>query len=161
MKIIIKTLTPAYDKVEDRIRLSINYQDMVNRIDLMITRDFILKLLPTFEEYLYTHYPNSFSEVSNEIAVDSMDQKDQNKNNEKQNNIHKTNMEDLQIYQEREELLVTVNFSFDKNTNLTILSFITKNKTQCLMQSDDMLLKSILNSIKEVVPKFSWGIGYL
>ena len=60
--IYIQTLTPLYDKVEDRIRLSINYQDIANRIDLMITRAFILQLLPIFEEFIYKHYPESIDD---------------------------------------------------------------------------------------------------
>ena len=36
--------TPLYDQLEDRIRLVINYSDYDNRIDIMITRNFILDL---------------------------------------------------------------------------------------------------------------------
>jgi len=33
---MIQTITPIYDEIEDRIRLTINYQETQNRIDLMI-----------------------------------------------------------------------------------------------------------------------------
>ena len=48
-----QTFTPVYDELEDRIRLSVNYQDVNNRIDFLITRNLIINLLPSIEEFIY------------------------------------------------------------------------------------------------------------
>jgi hypothetical protein len=47
-----QTFTPMYSQSEDRIRLVINYADYSNRIDLWLTRAFLLKLIPTIEDCL-------------------------------------------------------------------------------------------------------------
>ena len=149
--ITINTLTPIYDKVEDRIRVSINYQDIHNRIDIFITRSF---LLPSIEEFIYKHYPNEPILEDEEIVIT---------NTPKQNNnsFSQTNQEDLTLYQNKEDLLLTVNLSFHKESNLTILTFITKENYTLTLNANAEMLKNILKAIKNSIPKTAWGIGYL
>ena len=148
----IKTLTPTYDKVEDRLRLSINYQDVHNRIDLMITRSFVIQLLPIIEEYIYKHYPNL------EIQEETI----QIKTNDEVLNEHKmssTNMEDILLYKSLQDLLITINLKYDATNQFTHLEFISKENHTASTICDLDMLQSIMKSLKTSIPYFSWGIA--
>ncbi len=47
-----KTFTAQYDRREDRIRLTLNYAEPMERIDFMITRSMFLRLIPALERLL-------------------------------------------------------------------------------------------------------------
>lgn len=161
--IIVETLTPTYDKLEDRIRLSINYQNINNRIDLMITRNFILQVLPTIEEYIYKFYPDTNLENMVHIQIDELEYKEDIDNRNKQENeqLLQTNMEDLQLLKSLEDLMFTLNLKYDQNTKLTIIEFISKSKHKALFTCDVDTLKNVLRSLKTAIPSMNWGISGL
>ncbi len=148
----IKTLTPTYDSIEDRIRLSINYQDIDNRIDFMITRSFIIQLLPILDEYLYKHY-SEYKDDEDMIEIKAQEARTQD------SNVSSTNVEDIHLYKSLEDLLVTINLKYDANTNLTYIEFISKEGHKASTTCDIDMLKSIIKSIKSTIPNFSWGIS--
>lgn len=153
----VQTITPVYDNIEDRIKLSINYQDMQNRIDLMLTRSFLLQLLPAMEEYIYKHYPDEI--IEDEVHIEAL--KEQIDDDTKNKNISKTNFEDLHLYRSLEELLLTVNMTYDKNSRLTRIEFIGKEGDKAVLNADAVMLNNILKSIKASIPSIAWGIsGY-
>ncbi len=149
--ITINTLTPTYDKVEDRIRLSINYQDLNNRCDVMITRSFILQILPAIEEYIYKHYPNEPILEDDEIQINSS-------SSQKDNSFSQTQMEDIELYKNLEDLLITLNLHYHQETQLTILSFITKENYNLSLNCNVDMLKNILKAIKKSIPVYSWNL---
>lgn len=164
--IIIQTITPSYDDVEDRIRLSINYQDIDNRIDLMLTRSFLLKLIPVVEEYTYKHYPDEITEDEIQLntssySYDNSSSQNNNPKPTKPSNKTETNMEDLQLYQGLEDLLHGISLSYDKSTTNTTFTFSSKNKHKAIISCNIEILNNIIDSIKKSVPKIAWGIGYL
>jgi hypothetical protein len=69
-EIIAQTFTPIYDEVEDRIRVVINYQDIMNRVDYMITRKFILNIIPTIDEFILKHYSDHI-DIENNLNYSS------------------------------------------------------------------------------------------
>ena len=148
----IKTLTPTYDKVEDRIRFSINYQDIDNRIDLMITRSLIIQLLPILEEYIYKYYPNLT--IQDEIVQIKVNDEVVN-----DDNTSSTNMEDILLYKSLEDLLVTINLKYDATNQYTQLEFISKDNHKASTICDANMLQSIIKSLKSSIPHFSWGIA--
>jgi len=148
----IKTLTPTYDKVEDRIRFSINYQDIDNRIDLMITRSLIIQLLPILEEYIYKYYPNLT--IQDEIVQIKVNDEVVN-----DDNTSSTNMEDILLYKSLEDLLVTINLKYDATNQYTQLEFISKDNHKASTICDVNMLQSIIKSLKSSIPHFSWGIA--
>jgi len=152
LDIQVKTLTPTYDKVEDRIRLSINYQDVHNRIDFMITRSFILQLLPVMEEYIYKHYFD-FIEKEDDIHIELEDEV------QSSSNMSSTNMEDIYLYESLQDLLITINLKHDATTRFTHLEFISKENHKALITCDFNMLQSIVTSIKTSIPNYSWGIS--
>lgn len=52
--VTIKTFTCTYNTREDRLLLTMNYQEIDERVDFWLTRSFLLKLLPVFFD-LTTH----------------------------------------------------------------------------------------------------------
>lgn len=150
--IYIQTITPVYDSVEDRIRLCVNYKDINKRVDFMLTRGFLLKLLPTIEEYIYKYYSHEFIEQKNKNTVDKI---------EENKNLSQTDMQDFELYKNREDLLYTINLSYNETTQLTTLHLVSKSDITASVVCNVVLLKSILESIIKSIPKVGWGIGYL
>ncbi|MFA6136913.1 MAG: hypothetical protein WC667_02385 [Sulfurimonas sp.] len=143
--IIANTFTPSYDELEDRLRLVINYQDMQNRVDLMITRSFVLNLIPTAEEFIERYYTH----VEPQII-----QQAENKNEA----ISKTDSVNLELLRTSEELLTEVSFYFDADTKLTTITFLSKNSA-VQTTLDAALLSQIFQVIKSAIPNIKWGIS--
>ena len=172
--ITINNITPIYDIAEDRIRVSINYQDANNRIDRMLTRSFLLKLLPTIEEFIYKHYPDEPIEDEVQVELNYTNEPDEadespspstnspaKPSTSAPSNRTQTNYEDLELYRNQEDLLVTINLSYSQDSKLTTLNLISKDKYQAGIRCNVDILKTIIDSIKQSVPKLQWGIGYL
>ncbi len=151
--IIANTFTPLYDALEDRIRVVINYQDAQNRVDLMITRSFILNLIPTAEEFILKHYS-----IEPLIDGDSKNLEFEVKAREN-GTLSKTDTTDLELFRSSEELLVEINFSFDATTSHTTVTFTSKNIT-AKATLDALILQKIFHHIKQAIPYIKWGISH-
>lgn len=147
--IAAKTFTPIYDQVEDRLRLVINYQDIQNRVDFMITRNFILNLIPSAEEFMEKHY---VEDTTNSIV----EPKTKAQNNE---GISQTDGVNLELLRTSEELLLEVNFSFNPNTKQTTITFSSKN-IQSLAVLDSSMMQQTFKVIKSAIPFLKWGISH-
>ncbi len=145
--ITAQTFTPSYDALEDRIRLSINYQDMEKRVDFMITRSFILNLLPTAEEFVMQYYGTPTAPVPQEGVKT------------KNEALSKTDFSNLELLQTGDELLTEVNFSFKAQTKQTLLTF-NSQKTAAQIDLDGFMLTQIFQVIKSVIPRIKWGISH-
>ncbi|MEA1891819.1 MAG: hypothetical protein U9N33_03810 [Campylobacterota bacterium] len=148
------SFTPKYDELEDRIRLSINYDDIQNRVDLMITRGFVLKLFPILDEYMLKFY-NIDLTTSNDIDMNAP-AKEKVKNN---NATSLTDGANLELYHQEDELLIEVNFSYTKATRLSIIKFRSKS-SEVTAQLNATSMKQVFTMIKSSIPFFSWGISH-
>jgi hypothetical protein len=148
--IIANTFTPLYDELEDRIRLVINYQDIHNRVDFMITRNFILNLSPAAEEFISKHYENATLAQDN-ITVNS--QKDTNQSLSQTDNVN------LELFRTDEVLLLEVNFAFDINTKQTVLTLSSKNISAKAIL-DAYTMSQTFKVIKSAIPNIKWGISH-
>jgi hypothetical protein len=147
--ILAQTYTPLYDEFEDRIRVVVNYQDAQNRIDFMITRNFIIDLVPSIDEFILQYYNNNL--IAND---DLMINKSTKQNN---NNIEKTDNSNLALLHTTDELLVKIDLTYQANTKQTLIVFTSK-KTISKALLDSIMLQQLLKSIKGVIPYFKWGI---
>ena len=140
----INTFTCIYDELEDRIRLSINYQDPLNRIDFMITRRFVLKLFPVLEENYYKFFgmPQNHDEI------------------QKANSNTKTDGATFQLIMDKSELLHKVDLKFDEKIKRLTLIFYGKNDTASALLDGDSY-KYFLKILQTSVPSYSWGIHKL
>lgn len=144
--ITAKTFTPIYDELEDRLRLVVNYQDIYNRVDFMITRNFILNLIPTAEEFMARHYGVVDFEATPQLET-----------NDKV--MSKTDNVNLELLRTNDDLLLEVNFSFDINSKRTILTLSSKNIV-ANADLDGFMLSQIFQVIKSAIPYIRWGISY-
>jgi len=151
-KINAFSFTPKYDEKEDRLRISINYDDLQNRIDFMMTRSFVLKLFPTLEDYMFKFY--EVAEVPQVISQENIQ-----KNIKEDKTTSMTDGSNLELYKQEDELLLEVQFSYVKNTKMTIVKFHSQN-SEAIAQLDANSLKQIFSIIKSTIPFFSWGISH-
>jgi spore coat protein CotH len=146
------SFTPKYDELEDRIRLSINYEDMTNRVDFMLSRAFILRLFPVLDDYMMKFYESDLEVQKNfKEAIKENIGKDKT-----------TSMADeanLTLYRQEDELLVDLSFSHLKKNNKTLIKFHSQ-KTEASVELDAKAMKQIFTIIKSTIPFFSWGISY-
>lgn len=159
----IKSLTPTYDKVEDRIRLCANYQDIQNRIDFMVTRAFMIDVLFSLDKYLLTYYPK---QVISDKAIQTT--RDTTKPTETNNststrlskkNITNTVNEDIELYKNTEDLLVNLQIQYNKTNQLTTIEFTSKQNHQATLVLDALNFQQILWSIKRTIPTGQWAIS--
>ena len=148
----IQTITPRYDEIEDRLRISINHKEKDNRIDLLITRNFILKLLPIYEEYVIKAYYSDIS-LTNKMPNDPF-----YTILKPNTNTRITSHSQLKTYQQDAALLLEVHFSFIKKDKLTLFKCQTK-ETQASVKLTLETLKTIFSLIKSTIPYYDWGIS--
>lgn len=151
--ILAKTFTPLYDETEDRLRVVINYQDIHSRVDFMITRNFILNLIPTAEEFILKQY-GDISSSPQLMVVPKKEEMQSNKNN----TLSPTDHVNLELLRTSEELLTEVNFSFNLSTKQTIVTFNSKNIVS-KSALDASSLVQIFQVIKSAIPYIKWGIS--
>jgi hypothetical protein len=145
--------TPKYDELEDRIRISINYDNFENRVDFMLTRSFIIKLFPVLDDYMvkfYNHHIQSSTppvQVVNEMV------------HAEDNATSITDNSNLELYKQQDELLKELKFSFVKDSKMTILVFESEH-TQATAKLSESDLTQVFKVIKASIPFFSWGISH-
>lgn len=150
MKIITaNTFTPLYDATEDRIRLVINYQDIQNRVDLMITRAFMINLIPSAEEYIAQYYAKE--PLAQERATSHATQ-------ESANPLSQTDNTNLELLRMQEELLSQVKFTFQPKTKQTVVTFQSKNIV-AVAKLNASLLTQVFEILKSTIPFYQWGIS--
>lgn len=138
------TFTPMYSQSEDRIRLVINYADYSNRIDLWLTRAFLLKLIPTIEDCLDQF---DTAPVNSEIQQKT-EQKAQSQ----------TDAPTLSMTEKEGFLVHTVDITYHKEAQQFSLVFKT-SQHQVISNLNAPLLRTILKSIFAAIPKIDWGIS--
>jgi len=145
------TFTPLYDELEDRIRLVVNYQDIQNRVDFMITRSFILNLIPTAEEFMQKHYLDVAFVQDSITPRKSIDAKTEEA-------LSETDGVNLELLRTNEELLIEVNFSFDSSTKQTVVTFTSKNIVAKAVLDASSFLQTF-DVTKASIPYIKWGIS--
>lgn len=157
-QIIAQTFTPTYDPIEDRIRLAINYQDAQNRVDFMITRSFILELIPTIQEFIFKNYPEEDYDFDISQTIDNSQTPSEQKE-QSGDAISATDSANFELYKQDEELLREINLSCDANTKLTTLTLSSQN-ILAQTQLNFTLLTQITDIIKKSIPNIKWGISH-
>ena len=146
------SFTPKYNELEDRIRISINYDDFDTRVDFMMTRSFVLKLFPILDEYMLKYYAMDLNTLQIQESKPGMMIK-------QDKSTSQTDGSSLELYKQKDELLIEVKFSFVKKTKSTIVVFESKS-TQATARLGADSLKQIFTIIKQSIPFFSWGISH-
>lgn len=153
-RIFAKAFTPSYDAMEDRIRLVVNYDDYINRIDLWITRSFLIKLLPVMDKYI-SKYDKADSYLPNENKLTSNVQTNKT---EMQKIASKTDSSTFEVAKKEPLLLKSVDISYKAASNLFEIIFKTDSiQTRTIVNGTHARI--IFKTIFDTVPKIEWGIS--
>ena len=139
------TFTPLYNPIEDRICLVLNYEDPYNRADLMITRSFMLNLIPSAEEYLQRHF--TLEEPLGATQEESSSYKTA------------TDNVNLELLQSKQELLLEVNFSLDESKQNIHVRF-SSVEIQAVAVLPPLIFQALISSLKRAIPCVAWGVGF-
>jgi len=137
-----KTFTCIYNEKEDRLLLAINYQDVKNRVDFWLTRNFLIKLLPHLFEYMdcdiqKADLPSS-SPATKQTPTDSTM---------------------FTLTQKVPVLLESIDITKLENG---YIQFVLKNLEKNIYATatlKPMLFSQVIKVITTAVPTFSWGIN--
>ena len=166
-EVIAKTFTPFYDPTEDRIKLVINYQSADKRIDFMITRAFIINFVPAFDDYLLQYYPQealasqkelSSLKVTHAVTETYNDKESHPQQKEESKTITPTDNVNMQLFTQEPELLIKIDFIYDKNSKNTTLIFSSTRSTATAALTY-LMMEQLIGTIKTAIPNFSWGIA--
>ncbi len=136
------TFTCSYSEQEDRLLLTINYQDITKRVDFWITRAFLIKLLPYFFEY---------KGESSEVRVSSDE-------DSKNHNITPTDNSTFTLTSKEPMLLDSIDFRAVEGG----MRVVFKNREKgvnVLGTFDKSLLTNVISLITNAVPSYGWGIS--
>lgn len=138
------TFTTLYSELEDRLRLIINYADYINRIDFWITRAFLLKLAPSWEEYNYRY---SKAQITN-----SSESSESTKT--------PTDESTLNVTYKEGELLEAVDMTYDSSTNMFEIRLRSQNTQAVALLNEEMMLL-LIKTIFNAAPHVQWGVSPL
>ncbi len=154
--IIAKTFTATYDQYEDRIRFVINYQDIYTRVDFMLTRRFIITIIPSIDDFIERNYPRDSSKKQTHPTPSSLLSQPQMPTQNKR--VTPTDTTDMQFLQTPNELLYKVDLSFHPKTKQSTLLFYSANK-KVKATLNSTTLTQVISMIKKAIPNFRWGIA--
>lgn len=152
-----KTFSPLYDEVEDRIRLTINYQDIENRIDFVITRNLIISWIPAINGFIDKYYNDDLAENITSIEIES-DIKDVIKQSTNKQQLKLTDNSDLELLKTEDVLLERIDLRYNVNSRNTTLILFSKNIMVKSILDYNNLIK-IMGTIKNTIPNFKWGLS--
>jgi len=139
-----QTFTPFYSQLEDRIRFVINYADYTQRVDLWLTRAFLLKLIPTLEDYL-DQYDTMSVDVQAQQQTDAAAQS-------------QTDAPTLMMMEKEGYLVHSVDITYHQESKQFSLVFKT-NSVEVIATLTGPVLRTLLKSIFASIPKIDWGIS--
>jgi len=132
-----ETFTCHYIDKEDRLLLTINYQNIEKRIDFWITRAFLLKLLPHFFDYVTAEKEEPTGNAGATNSTDSAT---------------------FTLTQKKPILLESVDFEPLKDKGMKIVLKNLEKKIYCVAVLDNNLFKSFVELLTKTAPTFNWGI---
>lgn len=142
-----KTFTPVYSPVEDRIRLIANYADYNERVDLWLTRAFLLRLIPTIEESLDQYDTADAQNLQVQQQTERAAQS-------------KTDMPTLSMTEKEGYLVKSADVTYHPQKKYFRLVFKTETvHVETALKAP--MLRTLLKSIFTSIPKIDWGISPL
>ena len=132
-----KTFTCFYSEKEDRLLLTINYEDVQNRVDFWITRAFLLKLLPHFFDY------------TTKIEL---------KDDKTLPNTSSTDTSTFVLTQKTPLLLESVDITPLENDSLQLVFKNVEHTVYCIATFDTAGFNAFAKLITSTPPKNEWGI---
>ncbi len=141
-----QTFTFKYDPREDRMILTLNYASNTSRIDFMITRAMILKLIPVIEQILIAKStPQPQPVTKKQMPTRGKEEV--------------TDRDMLELMGKNRHLLEKIDFkTFKENSNIAML-FFAENTLQAQAVLTPENFSQIMNIMVGSLPHHSWGIA--
>lgn len=142
-----QTFTFRYDAREDRMMLILNYASQTARLDLMITRAMVLKLIPVIEQVMINH-----NITHNEPASSPQPQQGQA-------NVSATDKDMLEVMSQTPLLLEKIDFKTLSDQGRLLLIFYASGVplAQAVMTPEHFA--QVMNVMVQSLPHHSWGIA--
>ncbi len=148
--------TFQYDRIEDRLKLLVNYDSIDSRIDFFITRAMLFRLIPAIEQILIKGEESTLQNSVNTNEKNISLKTKENRLGTKQKTDHST----MQLLdQERVFLLEKVDFQFAPKNSVVTMIFSAKNEPQCVAKLTSENFSQVMNAMIEAVPHTSWGMA--
>jgi len=150
--VLAQKFTFEYSRVEDRLKMLINYDSATERIDFFITRAMLFKLIPVIEKLLI-----KFAEAP---VQRDYERKNLHVNSQSSSAVaHQTDRATLELLQQQLFLLEKVDFTWHaKNRSVTLL-FYAKGALQCKARLNGEHFSMVMQGMMQAVPHTSWGIA--
>ena len=133
----IKTFTCTYSAKEDRLLLTMNYQEINERVDFWLTRSLLLKLLPIFFDLTTEQLPQQVSPALSNISTDAST---------------------YVLTQKSPILLESVDFQKLTDNRHRIVFKNIENATSAEAILEQVNLESFIKLLINTTPKYEWGI---
>ncbi len=135
-----KTFTCTYSDREDRLLLTLNYEDYKNRVDFWITRSFLLKIIP----YLFDY-------TSEKDSLKDQSHRDKD-------SVISTDSSTFVLTQKDPILLESINFLLLENGNMKLTFKNFEKNIEYFSFLDENSYKNLVNLLMKTAPAFDWGI---
>lgn len=149
------TYTAQFDMVEDRIKLSINYENIENRCDFWITRRLFLKIVPTVEQFLYDKAPQCFDQVA--ASKKGGTSTDSSAPSSTPQEYKKTDTSLLALTQTDPHLLMNMEMTLKENG--LILLTLSSDELKAIGFVEPKHLWDIVKMIFSTIPLVEWGLS--
>jgi hypothetical protein len=132
----VNTFTCNYIQREDRLLLTINYEDIQHRVDFWVTRGFLLKLIP----YLFDYTGENLQEEQSVLK-----------------NLKKTDNSIFDLTVKKAILLESVDLrQINNNIEIIFKSLKYKLFAKSLMKKQNF--NSFVKLLTDSAPTYEWGI---
>ncbi|WP_434580950.1 hypothetical protein MLC52_01420 [Sulfurimonas sp. NW15] len=148
-----KTFTCIYSEKEDRLLLTVNYQDAENRVDFWLTRNFLIKLLPHLFEYM------NYETQAVVQSTQTQEQKGSVPSVPPPSQQTPTDSATFTLTQKVPVLLESIDITKLGNG---YIQFVLKNMEKNIYATatlEPALFSQVIKVITSAVPTFSWGIN--
>lgn len=163
------TFTPQYDQIEDRVRVTLNYNTYNTRVDFVLSRNMILQFLPILNQYIDTYYKefladekiDTFEDELLELTQPKVTLKQANKKLDKSTQpkqLALTDNSDLELLKKEDQLLIKIDMTYNTDTKSTTLQ-LHSNETLVKAILDKNSFLNIIKTIKQTIPTYKWGIS--
>ncbi len=151
--VVAQKFTFQYNRLEDRLKMLINYDSVTARMDFFITRAMLFRLIPVIEQLLIKcseTSPKPHHEFSNLHVNSSLPTATQ----------HQTDTTTLELLDTQTALLLEkVDLTWHADVRGVRLLFYANGKAECQAMLSAKHFADVVHGMIRVVPHTSWGMA--
>lgn len=152
---LAKTFTASYSQREDRLRLTVNYKEPLERVDFWITRSMLLRLLPIMSKFGVRENEATLESGQNYSSVDTP-VKEIDKEELYKKSSTKTDEDMFALTEKQPVLLEKVDFL--KSASGADIFFGGEGE-ECVAKLTSEEVDVLARLLIKSAPTYDWGIG--